>query len=81
MSSKPAPTPTLTLYRGFPQQDRYTPSPFINKLETRLRIGGVAYSVGVGSPFTAPRGKMPLHRAPTRRRQPASRHKAGRLDA
>ncbi|KAK3308368.1 uncharacterized protein B0T15DRAFT_106512 [Chaetomium strumarium] len=60
MSPKPtAATPTLTLFRGFPQHDRYTPSPFINKLETRLRIGGIAYQVGVGSPFTAPRGKMP----------------------
>ncbi|KAK3297111.1 uncharacterized protein B0H64DRAFT_118541 [Chaetomium fimeti] len=65
MTSKPI--PPLTLHRGFPARGSYVPSPFVNKLETRLRIGGVPYKVGAGSVFKAPRGKIPyidVERAP-----------------
>ncbi|KAL2168872.1 hypothetical protein VTG60DRAFT_6774 [Thermothelomyces hinnuleus] len=53
------PNPSLTLYRGFPSRGCYTPSPFVNKLEARLRIGGLPYRVETGSIFKAPRGKLP----------------------
>ncbi|KAL2152272.1 hypothetical protein VTH82DRAFT_5456 [Thermothelomyces myriococcoides] len=52
-------SPSLTLYRGFHFRGRYTPSPFVNKLEARLRIGGLSYRVETGSIFKSPRGKLP----------------------
>jgi hypothetical protein len=55
----PKETPSLTVYRGFPARDCYTPSPFVNKLETRLRMGGLSYRVEMGSVPKAPRGKIP----------------------
>ncbi|AEO63114.1 uncharacterized protein THITE_2107989 [Thermothielavioides terrestris NRRL 8126] len=55
-----APTqPTITLYRGFAIRGAHVPSPFVNKLEARLRIGGLTYRVETGSPLHAPRGKLP----------------------
>ncbi|KAH6850490.1 hypothetical protein B0I37DRAFT_413882 [Chaetomium sp. MPI-CAGE-AT-0009] len=53
------PIPTLTLYSGFPTRGSHVASPFVNKLETRLRLGGVPYKVSTGSVFKAPRGKIP----------------------
>jgi hypothetical protein len=58
MTTQPV-TPHLTLYIGFPTRNRHVPSAFVNKLETRLRLGGVAYQVATGSVFKAPRGKIP----------------------
>ncbi|KAK4041294.1 hypothetical protein C8A01DRAFT_34705 [Parachaetomium inaequale] len=55
----PKVVPSLTVYRGFPARGCYTPSPFVNKLETRLRIGGLSYRVEMGSVPKAPRGKIP----------------------
>ncbi|KAJ5084954.1 hypothetical protein NUU61_009533 [Penicillium alfredii] len=51
--------PQITLYRGFPRSGNYTWSPFVNKLEARLRFAGLAYRTEAGSPRTAPRGKIP----------------------
>ncbi len=51
--------PTITLYRGFAARGCYVWSPFVNKLEARLRIAAVPYRVGSGSPRDAPRGKVP----------------------
>ncbi|RMZ83732.1 hypothetical protein DV738_g978, partial [Chaetothyriales sp. CBS 135597] len=51
--------PKLTLYRGFPVHPRLGWSPFVNKLEARLRLGGVKYELGEGNPRAAPRGKIP----------------------
>lgn len=51
--------PTLTLHRGFPARACYVWSPFCNKLEARLRMAGLPYKLGVGSPLKAPRGKIP----------------------
>lgn len=48
----------LTIFRGM-NEVGYTSSPFVNKLETRLRFGNVAYRVEVGSVMKAPRGKVP----------------------
>lgn len=49
----------LTLYRGRPSQGQYVWSPFVTKLEARLRFAGVAYGTEAGSASTAPRGKFP----------------------
>lgn len=38
---------------------RYVWSPFVNKLEARLRFDKVAYKIGSGSPKSAPKGKLP----------------------
>ncbi|KAJ6106525.1 glutathione S-transferase [Penicillium capsulatum] len=49
----------ITLYRGFPGSGQYTWSPFVTKLEARMRFAGVSYRTEAGSPRTAPRGKIP----------------------
>ncbi|KAI9035790.1 uncharacterized protein KD926_002894 [Aspergillus affinis] len=51
--------PSVTLFRGFPETGCYTWSPFVTKLEARLRFSGVPYSVEQGSVRLAPRGKIP----------------------
>lgn len=51
--------PAITVFRGFPEKGCYTWSPFVTKLEARLRFGGIRYSVEAGSPLKAPRGKVP----------------------
>ncbi|KAH6884207.1 hypothetical protein B0T10DRAFT_493744 [Thelonectria olida] len=52
-------TPKLTVYRGFAVGNHYVWSPFVSKLEARLRFGGVPYSLAQGNPKSAPRGKIP----------------------
>jgi len=52
-------TPNLILYRGFDSPNRHVWSPFVNKLEARLRIAGLQYAVAPGSMREAPRGKIP----------------------
>lgn len=49
----------LTLYRGFDWPGRYTWSPFVCKLETRLRLAGVPYVAAPGHIRQSPRGKIP----------------------
>lgn len=49
----------ITLYRGFPGSGIYTWSPFVTKLEARLRFAGISYRTESGSPRSAPRGKIP----------------------
>lgn len=51
--------PSLTLYRGFPISAEYVWSPFVAKLETRLRFGGLTYKTEQGAPPKGPRGKIP----------------------
>lgn len=51
-------SPEFTVFRGLPDVG-YTWSPFVTKLETRLRFGNVAYRVEAGSLTKAPRGKVP----------------------
>ncbi|KAI0470117.1 putative glutathione S-transferase [Xylariaceae sp. FL0804] len=51
--------PSITVYRGWNTQGMYVWSPFVVKLEARLRLAGVRYAVAAGSPRTAPRGKIP----------------------
>ncbi|KAK0622366.1 hypothetical protein B0T14DRAFT_535642 [Immersiella caudata] len=51
--------PQLILYRGFDCPGRHVWSPFVNKLETRLRFVGLRYDPEIGSMREAPRGKIP----------------------
>ncbi|CAI7626090.1 unnamed protein product [Penicillium crustosum] len=51
--------PTITIFRGFPEKGCYTWSPFVTKLEARLRFGDISYNVDTGSPPKGPRGKVP----------------------
>ncbi|RWA09247.1 hypothetical protein EKO27_g5868 [Xylaria grammica] len=57
MSSNDA--PTITVFRGFKDPGNFVWSPFVTKLEARLRFAGVPYTAGVGSPRNAPKGKIP----------------------
>ncbi|CAH0048605.1 unnamed protein product [Clonostachys solani] len=52
-------TTSLTLFRGSPATNTYVWSPFVTKLEARLRFEDVSYKLEVGSPKSAPRGKIP----------------------
>lgn len=49
----------LILFRGFDTRGLYTVSPFVTKLELRLRLASLAYDVRGGSPSKAPMGKIP----------------------
>ena len=49
----------LTLYRGWDEPGCYVWSPFVTKLELRLRLSNVPYAVEAGSLSTAPTGKIP----------------------
>jgi hypothetical protein len=53
------PRRTLTVYRGFPGTGIYVWSPFVTKLEARLRFAKVPYRTEIGSRARAPRGKLP----------------------
>lgn len=59
MSSTTKHGPELTLYRGWLEPGRYVWSPFVIKLEARLRFAGVRYDTKAGSAREAPRGKIP----------------------
>ncbi|EED17539.1 glutathione S-transferase, putative [Talaromyces stipitatus ATCC 10500] len=51
--------PTITIFRGFSCTANYAWSPFVTKLEARLRFAGVYYNLEQGSIIKAPRGKIP----------------------
>ncbi|KAI1866778.1 uncharacterized protein JN550_007325 [Neoarthrinium moseri] len=51
--------PSITIYRGWKDYGKHVWSPFVVKLEARLRFAGIKYTVDAGSPKTAPRGKIP----------------------
>ncbi|KAK4191297.1 hypothetical protein QBC35DRAFT_487869 [Podospora australis] len=50
---------SITVYRGFAALPTHTWSPFVNKLETRLRLSGIPYQVKVGSIHEGPKRKIP----------------------
>lgn len=52
-------TNQLTIFRGIGSPGRFTWSPFVTKLEARLRFDNISYSVAGGTPLSAPRGKLP----------------------
>jgi hypothetical protein len=49
----------LVLYRGWLDPGKHVWSPFVIKLEARLRFAGVSYITECGSARTAPKGKIP----------------------
>ncbi|GES58585.1 glutathione S-transferase [Aspergillus terreus] len=51
--------PKVVLYRGWPDAGKYVWSPFVVKLEARLRFAGISYTTRAGSLKTAPKGKIP----------------------
>jgi len=54
-----SPEPTTTIYRASPGTGVHVWSPFVIKLETRLRLAGIKYTTAAGSIKDAPRGKFP----------------------
>jgi len=50
---------TITIYRGWLEPGRYVWSPFVTKGEARLRFANITYKTAVGTPKTAPKGKIP----------------------
>ena len=50
---------SLTVYRGDTSTNSFVWSPFVTKLEARLRFANIEYKVAGGSPKSAPRGKIP----------------------
>jgi hypothetical protein len=50
---------TTTVYRASPGSGAHVWSPFVIKLETRLRLDGIKYATAGGSMKDAPRGKFP----------------------
>jgi len=54
--------PTLIVYRDAAVTGAYTWSPFVAKLETRLRFSHLPYSVQAGSLSESPKGKLPYVR-------------------
>lgn len=55
MSSKP----TITIYRGTSDKGQHVWSPFVVKLEARLRFAGTPYTTAAGSPPSGPKSKVP----------------------
>jgi glutathione S-transferase len=49
----------FTVFRGFAENGCYVSSPFVTKLEARLRFGNISYHTEPGSLSKAPRGKVP----------------------
>ena len=49
----------LTVYRGWLDPGQYTWSPFVTRLETRLRFANVPYKTDAGSVQKGPKGKIP----------------------
>lgn len=49
----------ITLFRGWDDRGKYVWSPFVTKLEFRLRTSNVPYTCGVGSISSGPKGKIP----------------------
>ncbi|KAI9736968.1 MAG: hypothetical protein M1834_000557 [Cirrosporium novae-zelandiae] len=54
----------LILYRGWLDPGKYVWSPFVTKLEARLRFSDVSYSTEAGSTLKAPKGKIPYVECP-----------------
>ncbi|KAK8131780.1 glutathione S-transferase [Apiospora sp. TS-2023a] len=65
MTAMATKSPVLTVYRGWKDSGKHVWSPFVVKLEARLRFGNLAYRTAVGSPKTAPRGKIPYVEFPS----------------
>lgn len=56
----------LIVYRGRLERGKHVWSPFVIKLEARLRLAGVPYRADAGSIPKAPKGKIPYVACPGR---------------
>ena len=52
-------SPDITVFRGWDDPGKYVWSPYVTKLEARLRFSGVRYGAAAGSVRSAPKGKIP----------------------
>ncbi|KAI5861902.1 hypothetical protein GGS23DRAFT_611026 [Durotheca rogersii] len=59
MAAEDAAAPRITVFRGWDAAGAHVWSPYVVKLEARLRFAGVPYTVSGGSLRAAPRGKIP----------------------
>jgi hypothetical protein len=59
MTAPEAKQSKLVVYRGWEEQGVYVVSPFVIKLEARLRFSNFAYRVECGSLSESPKGKLP----------------------
>ncbi|KAF2704298.1 hypothetical protein K504DRAFT_390651 [Pleomassaria siparia CBS 279.74] len=55
----PARTNKITLFRGWHAPGQYVWSPFVTKVEFRLRTSNTPYTCASGSPSAGPKGKIP----------------------
>lgn len=53
-----SPHTQLIVQRGTERFGRYSWSPFVSKVEFRLRLSGVSYVCGEESPASGPKGKV-----------------------
>ena len=51
--------PTITLYRAWDTPGKYVWSPFVTKVEFRLRTSKLHYKNAIGAPHSGPKGKIP----------------------
>src|SRR6266566_6721706 len=49
----------ITIYRGWLEKGKHVWSPFVIKVESRLRFAHVGYATEPGSTRSAPKGKIP----------------------
>ncbi|KAB5545474.1 hypothetical protein GE09DRAFT_210555 [Coniochaeta sp. 2T2.1] len=59
MSSNTKASSNITLFRGWLDPGKHVWSPFVIKIEARLRFARVKYATDRGSPLHAPKGKIP----------------------
>ncbi len=59
MTDSNTPSLEITLFRGWSDKGCYVWSPFVTKLELRLRFSNVSYQTAAGSVRAAPTGKIP----------------------
>ncbi|KAL1311362.1 hypothetical protein AAFC00_001534 [Neodothiora populina] len=48
-----------TLFRGWKDSSTYASSPFVTKVEFRMRLAGIEYRNDCGAPWMGPKGKIP----------------------
>lgn len=69
MTTSKSDQPQITLYRGEANFGKHAWSSFVIKLETRFRIGNLAYKADIGSMVEAPKGKVPYVKVQQRQSQ------------
>lgn len=51
--------PKYTLFRGTTDGTSYASSPFVTKVELRMRLASMTYKIDGGAPWLGPKGKIP----------------------